>query len=171
MKRPRTDTVRGAAPPADAAVPRLRRTASLRMRDLMRESGLPRETIHFYKLQGLLPEPVKTGPQHRALHARPSRAPAPHPRTAGAAVPAAQGDPRDPGRHREEDFTPEQEDLVRRVRATLTGWTTRPAAADGARRDFVPARVTRRELRELADAGLLACTAAAAAAGSPRTTR
>ena len=33
----------------------------LRMRDLVRESGLPRETIHFYRQQGLLPEPVKTG--------------------------------------------------------------------------------------------------------------
>src|SRR5690349_11544156 len=33
----------------------------LRMRDLVRATGLPRETIHFYLAQGLLPKPVKTG--------------------------------------------------------------------------------------------------------------
>ncbi len=31
------------------------------MRDLVRESGLPRETIHFYMQQGLLPKALKTG--------------------------------------------------------------------------------------------------------------
>ena len=29
----------------------------LRMRDLVRESGLSRATIHFYQQQGLLPQP------------------------------------------------------------------------------------------------------------------
>ena len=33
----------------------------LRMRDLVRETGLPRETIHFYLAEGLLPRPKKTG--------------------------------------------------------------------------------------------------------------
>ncbi len=33
----------------------------LRMRDLVRETGLPRETIHFYLAGGLLPRPKKTG--------------------------------------------------------------------------------------------------------------
>src|SRR5437762_567357 len=37
------------------------RTARLRMRDLVRESGLPRETIHFYLSEGLLPPGTKTG--------------------------------------------------------------------------------------------------------------
>jgi DNA-binding transcriptional MerR regulator len=33
----------------------------LRMRDIVRETGLPRETIHFYLTEGLLPPPTKTG--------------------------------------------------------------------------------------------------------------
>jgi DNA-binding transcriptional MerR regulator len=33
----------------------------LRMRDIVRETGLPRETIHFYLSEGLLPRPTKTG--------------------------------------------------------------------------------------------------------------
>jgi len=33
----------------------------LRMRDVVRETGLPRETIHFYVAEGLLPRPKKTG--------------------------------------------------------------------------------------------------------------
>ena len=33
----------------------------LRMRDVLRETGLPRETIHFYVAEGLLPRPEKTG--------------------------------------------------------------------------------------------------------------
>jgi len=33
----------------------------LRMKDVVRETGLPRETIHFYLSEGLLPRPKKTG--------------------------------------------------------------------------------------------------------------
>jgi DNA-binding transcriptional MerR regulator len=33
----------------------------LRMRDIVRETGLPRETIHFYLTEKLLPPPTKTG--------------------------------------------------------------------------------------------------------------
>ena len=33
----------------------------MRMRDIVRETGLPRETIHFYLAEGLLPPPTKTG--------------------------------------------------------------------------------------------------------------
>jgi DNA-binding transcriptional MerR regulator len=33
----------------------------LRMKDVVRETGLPRETIHFYIAEGLLPRPEKTG--------------------------------------------------------------------------------------------------------------
>jgi len=35
--------------------------SGLRMRDIVRETGLPRETIHFYLAEGLLPPPTKTG--------------------------------------------------------------------------------------------------------------
>ena len=38
-----------------------RSRGGLRMRDIVRETGLPRETIHFYLAAGLLPPPTKTG--------------------------------------------------------------------------------------------------------------
>ncbi len=125
------------------------------MRDLVRETGIPRETIHFYKLQGLLPPPLKTGrntalytSQHverlrriRELQERqflPLRA-----------IRAVLEDTD------EEGFTPEQEDLVRRVRATLAGWTSAQQRPEVPVADFVPERVTTQELRELRDAGLI----------------
>jgi len=130
------------------------------MRDLVRESGLPRETIHFYKLQGLLPEPVKTGrntalytPAHverlRRIRELQERQFLPL-----KAIRAILQDTD------EEGFTPDQEDLVRQVRATLAGWTSaqqRPTIGLAA---FVPGRVSRRELKELAAAGLVAVHAA-----------
>jgi DNA-binding transcriptional MerR regulator len=44
-------------------------TAHLRMRDLVRETGVPRETVHFYIAEGLLPRPIKTG-RNTALYTR-----------------------------------------------------------------------------------------------------
>ena len=35
--------------------------ANYRMKDLIRESGLPRKTIHYYMNEGLVPKPRKTG--------------------------------------------------------------------------------------------------------------
>jgi DNA-binding transcriptional MerR regulator len=125
------------------------------MRDLVRESGLPRETIHFYKLQGLLPAAIKTG-RNTALYTREHVERLRRIRELQErqflplkAIRAILDDSAEAG------FTPDQEDLVRRVRATLVGWTSaqqRPAVALA---DFVPARVSRRELRELVDAGLI----------------
>ena len=125
------------------------------MRDLVRESGLPRETIHFYMQQGLLPPAIKTGrntalyaPEHlerlqriRELQERqflPLKA-----------IRAILDDTA------EEGFTPEQEDLVRRVRATLGGWVHAQQSPTVAVSDFVPSRVPRLELRELIGAGLI----------------
>jgi len=142
---------------AAAALPApVRPDANLRMRDLVRESGLPRETIHFYRQQGLLPEPVKTG-RNTALYThehverlRRIRELQERQFLPLRAIRAVLDDTA------EEDFTPEQEDLVRRVRATLSGWSNdqqRPAVAIA---DFVPDRLSRGELRELTDAGLVA---------------
>jgi DNA-binding transcriptional MerR regulator len=129
---------------------------ALRMRDLVRQSGLPRETIHFYKMQGLLPPPIKTG-RNTALYTHEHLERLRHIRELQErqflplkAIRAIFDDSAEQG------FTPEQEDLVRRVRGTLAGWTSaqqRPAVPLA---DFVPGRVTRRELRELVDAGLIA---------------
>jgi DNA-binding transcriptional MerR regulator len=125
------------------------------MRDLVRESGLPRETIHFYMQQGLLPRPVKTGrntalytPEHlerlRRVRELQERQFLPL-----KAIRAILDDTADEG------FTPEQEDLVRRVRATLGGWVNAQQHPMVAVSDFVPVRVPRRELRELVAAGLV----------------
>lgn len=127
----------------------------LRMRDLVRESGLPRETIHFYKLQGLLPAPIKTG-RNTALYTREHLERLRHIRELQErqflplkAIRAILDESAD------EDFTPEQEDLVRRVRATLGGWVHAQQRATVPVADFVPSRVPRKELRALAEAGLL----------------
>jgi len=132
------------------------------MRDLVRQSGLPRETIHFYIQQGLLPRPLKTG-RNTALY------PAQHlerlrrirelqeqqflPLKAIRAVLDESS---------EERFTPEQQDLVRRVRATLGGWADTQQRSTVAIADFVPARVSRDELRELVNTGIVQVHGAAA---------
>lgn len=141
----------GPAPGGESMEPEPR----LRMRDLVRQSGLPRETIHFYIQQGLLPRPLKTG-RNTALY------PAQHlerlrrirelqerqflPLKAIRAVLAESTDER---------FTPEQEDLVRRVRATLGGWADAQQRATVPIANFVPARVSRDELRELVKSDLV----------------
>ena len=95
---------------------------ALRMRDLVRESGLPRETIHFYMQQGLLPQGPEDRSQHRPLHPdhlerlRRIRELQERQFLPLKAIRAILDDTADEG------FTPEQEDLVRRVRATLGGW-------------------------------------------------
>jgi DNA-binding transcriptional MerR regulator len=125
------------------------------MRDLVRESGLPRETIHFYMHQGLLPKAVKTG-RNTALYTlehlerlRRIRALQESQFLPLKAIRAVLDDTADEG------FTPEQEDLVRRVRATLGGWVHAQQSPSVAVSDLVPSRVPRHELRELMDAGLV----------------
>jgi DNA-binding transcriptional MerR regulator len=127
----------------------------LRMRDLVRLSGLPRETIHFYIQQGLLPRPLKTGrntalypAQHlerlRRIRELQERQFLPL-KAIRAVLDESYG----------ERFTPEQEDLVRRVRSTLSGWADEQQRPTVPVADFVPARVARDELRELVSAGLV----------------
>lgn len=125
------------------------------MRDLVRESGLPRETIHFYMQQGLLPQATKTGrntalytPEHleRLARIRELQEKQFLPLKAIRAILDESAD---------EGFTPEQEDLVRRVRATLGGWVHAQQSPTVAVADFVPTRVPKHELRELVDAGLV----------------
>jgi DNA-binding transcriptional MerR regulator len=129
--------------------------AVLRMRDLVRESGLPRETIHFYMQQGLLPKALKTG-RNTALYTqdhlerlrriRELQERQFLPLKAIRAILDYTAD---------EGFTPGQEDLVRRVRATLGGWVTAQQSPAVAVSDFVPARVPRQELKELIACGLV----------------
>jgi DNA-binding transcriptional MerR regulator len=125
------------------------------MRDLVRESGLPRETIHFYMQQGLLPKATKTG-RNTAFYSHEHLERLARIRELQEkqflplkAIRAILDDSADEG------FTPEQEDLVRRVRATLGGWVHAQQSPTVAVADFVPARVPKHELRELVDAGLV----------------
>jgi DNA-binding transcriptional MerR regulator len=125
------------------------------MRDLVRESGLPRETIHFYMQQGLLPKAHKTG-RNTALYTqdhlerlRRIRELQERQFLPLKAIRAILDDTADEG------FTPEQEDLVRRVRATLGGWVTAQQSPAVAVSDFVPGRVPRQELKELIASGLV----------------
>ena len=128
---------------------------ALRMRDLVRESGLPRETIHFYMQQGLLPKALKTG-RNTALYTRDHLERLRRIRELQErqflplkAIRAILDDTADEG------FTPEQEDLVRRVRATLGGWVNAQQSPAVAVSDFVPGRVPRQELKELIACGLV----------------
>jgi DNA-binding transcriptional MerR regulator len=158
----KTSTTRRAPSPSARAAADRRETAPaqaaakrLRMRDLVHATGLPRETIHFYRMQGLMPPPAETGrntavytQEHvdRLLrikelqdrHFLPLKA-----------IRAVLDDSFD------EDFTPEQEDLVRRVRGTLAGWASAQQKPSVPVADFVPERISRREFKELLDAGLV----------------
>lgn len=128
---------------------------ALRMRDLTRASGLPRETVHFYIAQGLLPPGIKTGRntaeyrtehlerllrirdlQHR--HFLPLRA-----------IKALLED-----EVAAENLTAEQEALLTRVRATLPD-VGRNAQGDVALADVLGGRIDAREIEELREAGLI----------------
>ncbi|RPI12312.1 MAG: MerR family transcriptional regulator [Lysobacterales bacterium] len=127
----------------------------LRMRDLVRETGLPRETIHFYKAQGLLPEPIKTGRNtavYSTVHVERLRRIRELQERQFLPLKAIRAILQETD---ETGFTPEQEGLVRRVRATLAGWASAQQRPTVAVADFVPDRVTTRELRELVAAGIV----------------
>jgi len=154
-KRPRGGPrARKATGPAQAAG-RAPTEPKLRMRDLVRESGLPRETIHFYIQQGLLPRSLKTGrntalyPASHLERLRRIRELQEHQFLPLKAIRAILDETTD------ERFTPEQEDLVRRVRATLGGWADAQQRPIVPVADFVPERVSRNELRELVQASLV----------------
>ena len=128
---------------------------TLRMRDLVRESGLPRETIHFYIQQGLLPRPLKTGRNtalYQAAHLERLRRIRELQEGQFLPLKAIRAILDETS---EERFTPEQQDLVRRVRATLVGWADAQQRPTVAVAGFVPARVSREELRELVRTGLV----------------
>ena len=101
-----------------------------RMRDLVRESGFSRATIHFYQQQGLLPQAVEKvrnsaiyGPQHleRLKRIRELREQQFLPLRAIRAV--FQGIPK-------REFTPEQENLLRSMRSAHTAPPEAEAAGE-----------------------------------------
>lgn len=127
----------------------------LRMRDLIRESGLPRETIHFYLAQGLLPPPHKTG-RNTALYdkehlerlrgIRELRERQFLPLKAIKAI--LDGNAR-PG------FTREQEAVLRSVRLGLGRWARPEAVRRISLQEAAASRVSREEIESLRSAGLI----------------
>ena len=139
-------------------------TTGLRMRDLTRETGLTRETIHFYIAQGLLPPGAKTGRntaeygrdhllrlqrirELQTKHFLPLRA-----------IRALLEDELSA-----DHLTPEQEALLARVRATLPdlGRETQQAVTVA---EVVGGRVSAGEVEALRDAGVIETTGRGGAA-------
>jgi DNA-binding transcriptional MerR regulator len=130
------------------------REAAYRMRDLVRLSGLTRETIHHYLAERLLPPPLRAGrntavygEEHlrRLRRIRELQAEQFLPLRAIRAVLEGEEDPGD-------EFTPAQRALIQRMRATVGadgGGEGRIALSD------VKAAVTAAEIAELAAAGLI----------------
>ncbi|MFN2424808.1 MAG: MerR family transcriptional regulator [Candidatus Binatia bacterium] len=144
-RTPASDATAAAAPPPVGE--------TLRMRDLVRLTGLPRETIHFYLAQGLLPKPVKTGrntavysPEHlerlqrvkdlQERHFLPLRA-------IKAVLEEGAGG----------EFSEEQEAMLRRVRASQPSIGSRSGVRDVGLSAIVPSRVSRADLEELRKLG------------------
>lgn len=125
------------------------------MRDLVRVTGLPRETIHFYLAQGLLPKPLKTGrntavygPEHldrlqrikdlQERHFLPLRA-----------IKAVLDEGAFGG------FSDEQESMLRRVRASMAPALTTSAKGTVLVSTLVPSRVSKEDLEQMAELGLI----------------
>jgi DNA-binding transcriptional MerR regulator len=128
---------------------------ALRMRDLVRVTGLPRETIHFYLAQGLLPKPLKTGrntavygPEHldrlqrikdlQERHFLPLRA-----------IKAVLDEGAFGG------FSDEQESMLRRVRASMAPALSTSAAGTVSVSKLVPSRVSKEDFEEMKSLGLI----------------
>jgi DNA-binding transcriptional MerR regulator len=156
VKAPSTRAATRSTPPAGAAALESASTDKpLRMRDLVRLTGLPRETIHFYLTQGLLPKPVKTGRNtavydHEHLdrlqrikdlqerHFLPLRA-------IKAVLEEGTGGA----------FSDEQQAMLRRVRASQMPSSSRGASQDVALTDLVPSKISRADFDELKRLGLV----------------
>lgn len=130
--------------------------ARYRMRDLVRESGLPRETIHYYLAEGLLPPAVKTG-RNTALYGEDHlyrlgkiqelRERHFLPLKAIRAVLEGEAD-------QARTFTPAQRELIRDVSASLRG-TLIDHSSSGTAAALQQGRVSLDDVRELEAAGLI----------------
>jgi DNA-binding transcriptional MerR regulator len=129
---------------------------TLRMRDLTRESQLSRQAIHFYIAEGLLPPPVSTGRNVAAYSTEHlerlqwiQKLQREHFLSLNAIRAVLDG-------KSVEGFSPEQQQLLRRVRDQLPGWArpggrgAAPLAALAESRS-----VSEAELSALAQAGLI----------------
>jgi DNA-binding transcriptional MerR regulator len=136
--------------PTDIASPR-----TLKMRDLTAGAQLSRQAIHFYISEGLLPPPVKSGrnmavygPEHLERLHWIQKLQRDHFLSLNAIKSVLNGE-------NAEEFSPEQQQLLRRVREALPDWA-RPPGCDQVRiADLIGDRLSEEDLNELAQAGLI----------------
>ena len=128
---------------------------ALKMRDLTAGAQLSRQAIHFYIAEGLLPPPVSSG-RNMAVYSEEhlerlhwiQKLQREHFLTLNAIKSVLNGDDI-------EAFSPEQQQLLRRVRDELPEWA-RPQGRDDVRiADLIGDRLSEGELVELAQAGLI----------------
>ncbi len=137
---------------------------TLRMRDLTRETGLSRETIHFYITQGLLPPGAKTGrntaeygAEHLARLQRIRELQAKHFLPLRAIKALLEDE------LATENLTPEQEGLLARVRATIPDFG-RGGAGPVALADAAGDLTSADDVEELREAGIIEVSGLGAAA-------
>lgn len=127
----------------------------LRMRDLTREAHLTRQAIHFYISEGLLPPPVSTGRNVAAYSVEHlerlqwiQKLQREHFLSLSAIKAVLNGEDID-------DFSPEQAQLLRRVRDQLPGWAKPQGRSEVPVADLIDQKVSQDELTALVDAGLV----------------
>jgi DNA-binding transcriptional MerR regulator len=149
FSEPMTSTATSARA-GQAAPPRV-----LRMRDLTKEAGLSRQAIHAYIAEGLLPPPVSAGrnnaiysDEHRERLQWIQKLQREHFLSLNAIKAVLNGGD-------VEAFSPEQRQLLRRVRDQLPGWA-RPAGRSQVRiAKLLSDYLSEGELLELANSGLI----------------
>lgn len=128
----------------------------LRMRDLTKEAGLSRQAIHAYIAEGLLPPPVSAGrnnaiysDEHRERLHWIQKLQREHFLSLSAIKAVLNGEDI-------EAFSPEQKQLLRRVRDQLPGWA-RPAESNSVRisKLLLCENLSEGEILELANSGLI----------------
>jgi DNA-binding transcriptional MerR regulator len=127
----------------------------LRMGDLTREAGLSRQAIHFYIAEGLLPPPVSTGrniaiyaDEHlERLHWIQKLQREQFLSLSAIKAVLNGGDV--------EAFSPQQKQLLRRVRDQLPGWARPQARPEVRLADLLSEQLSEAEMLELAEAGLI----------------
>ena len=128
---------------------------ALRMRDVTAGTQLSRQAIHFYIAEGLLPPPLSSGrnkalygPEHLERLHWIQKLQRDHFLSLTAIKSVLNGEDA-------EGFSPEQQQLLRRVRDELPDWA-RPSGHHGVRiADLIGERLSEDDLIELAQAGLI----------------
>jgi|1048.fasta_scaffold06812_2 DNA-binding transcriptional MerR regulator len=140
---------------ADSPMTQIDESKPLRMRDLTEDVGLTRQAIHFYIDEGLLPPPASKR-RNSAIYSQVHlerlrwirRLQSEHFLSLSAIKSVLNGEDL-------KDFTPQQKELLRRVRDQLPEWA-RPAATPVTQiPDVTSKSVTEDDLLELEQAGLI----------------